>query len=55
VGTTGAYASAFALAAAINLLGALTWLAFATGERILVAEVMPADTEAAQIASLRWV
>ncbi len=33
--TTGTYASAFALAAGINLFGALIWLAFGTGHRVL--------------------
>lgn len=35
VDASGTYASAFMLAAAINVLGALIWLGFATGERIL--------------------
>ena len=35
VDATGAYGSAFALAAAVNIVGALVWLAFATGEKII--------------------
>jgi MFS transporter, ACS family, solute carrier family 17 (sodium-dependent inorganic phosphate cotransporter), other len=35
VQSSGNYASAFLLTAGINLLGALVWLAFATGERVL--------------------
>jgi len=35
VDTSGNYASAFALAAGLNIFGALVWLAFATGKRIV--------------------
>jgi ACS family sodium-dependent inorganic phosphate cotransporter len=35
VDSTGSYTSAFALAAAISLVGALVWLAFGTGKRVL--------------------
>ena len=35
VDATGTYAAAFTLVAAINVFGALVWLAFATGERII--------------------
>lgn len=35
VDVTGTYASAFALAAGINVIGALVWLRYATGERLL--------------------
>ena len=35
VDTTGTYAAAFALAAGVNIFGALVWLAFATGERVI--------------------
>jgi ACS family sodium-dependent inorganic phosphate cotransporter len=32
---SGSYASAFALAAGLNLVGAVVWLVFATGKRVL--------------------
>ena len=35
VDKSGSYASAFALAAVLNVLGALVWLAFASGKRIV--------------------
>jgi len=35
VDATGTYAAAFALAAGINIFGALVWLLFATGERVI--------------------
>ena len=35
VDTTGTFTSAFALAAAINIFGAVVWLFFATAERII--------------------
>ncbi len=35
VDVTGTYSSAFALAAAINIFGAIVWLAFASGERVI--------------------
>jgi ACS family sodium-dependent inorganic phosphate cotransporter len=35
VDVTGTYSSAFALAAAINIFGAVVWLAFASGERVI--------------------
>ena len=35
IDVTGTYAAAFALAAGINIFGAIVWLAFAAGERII--------------------
>jgi ACS family sodium-dependent inorganic phosphate cotransporter len=35
VDVTGTYSAAFALAAAINIFGAIVWLAFASGERVI--------------------
>ena len=35
VDTTGTYSAAFALAAGVNIFGAIVWLAFASGERII--------------------
>ncbi|MGR9090845.1 MAG: ACS family MFS transporter [Gammaproteobacteria bacterium] len=35
VDTTGTYSAAFTLVAVINVFGALVWLAFATGERVI--------------------
>lgn len=35
VDATGTYSAAFTLVAAINVFGALVWLAFATGERVI--------------------
>jgi len=35
VDATGTYSAAFTLVAAINIFGALVWLAFATGERVI--------------------
>jgi len=35
VDLTGTYASAFALAAGVNIFGAVVWLAFATGEKVV--------------------
>ncbi len=35
VETSGTYASAFALAAGINLAGAIVWLVFSTGEKVI--------------------
>lgn len=35
VDATGTYSAAFALAAAVNVFGAIVWLAFATGERVI--------------------
>jgi ACS family sodium-dependent inorganic phosphate cotransporter len=35
VDATGTYSAAFALAAGINIFGAIVWLAFATGERVI--------------------
>ena len=35
VDVTGTYSAAFALAAAINIFGAIVWLGFATGERVI--------------------
>ena len=35
VDTTGTYAAAFALCAAVNIFGAVVWLFFATAERVI--------------------
>lgn len=35
IDASGTYAAAFALAAAVNLIGSLAWLAFATGKRVV--------------------
>jgi ACS family sodium-dependent inorganic phosphate cotransporter len=35
VDVTGTYSAAFALAAGINIFGAIVWLAFASGERVI--------------------
>ena len=35
VDVSGTYSAAFALAAAINIVGAIVWLVFATGERVI--------------------